>query len=353
MESFRFGSAPGAGSIPNSIEELEAWLSEPTETLLERWPTIEGDLLILGAGGKMGPTLAMMARRADQLTGMNRRIVAVSRFSDTTVRQRLTLAGVETVAADLLDENVWDQLPDAPNVLVMLGFKFGTASDPSRTWAMNCLLPAMICRRYKNSRITAFSSGNVYAPVPVTSQGATEDDEPHPVGEYAMSCLGRERIYQYFSRHHGVPVALLRLNYATELRYGVLVDIALWVQRGDPIDVRMGYVNVIWLADANAMALAALAFPTSPARIINVAGLEILSVRQVAQEFGRLLGKPVVFSGQELPTALLNDGRQGAKLLGQPRVSAEQMIEWTARWIAAGRPLLNKPTHFHVVDGKF
>ncbi len=342
-----------AHGIPDSVPALEQWLSQPTQALLERWPQIDGDLLILGAGGKMGPTLAMMARRADRVTGKKRRIVAVSRFSDIQLRERIEQAGVETLALDLLEDRAWQQLPDAENVLVMLGFKFGTSSDPSRTWAMNCLLSARTCQRYRDSRITAFSSGNVYGPVPVDSGGSTEDDELQPVGEYAMSCLGRERIYQYFSRHEGVRVALLRLNYATELRYGVLVDIALAVLRNEPIDLRMGYVNVIWLQDANAMALAAVAMPSSPARILNVAGLEILSVRQVAQEFGRLLGKKVVFSGQELSTALLNNGRRGAELLGWPTVTAQQMIHWTAAWIAAGRPLLNKPTHFQVSDGRF
>jgi nucleoside-diphosphate-sugar epimerase len=339
--------------IPDSVESLEEWLSRPTETLLERWPRIEGDIVILGAGGKMGPTLAMMARRADQLIGRNRTITAVSRFSDPAVRQRLERAGVTTIALDLLREGALEKVPHAPHVIVMTGFKFGTADHPGRAWAMNCLLPGYICSRFRASRITAFSTGNVYGPVAVTSLGSQEEDTPRPVGEYAMSSLGRERIYQYFSQEYGLPVVLLRLNYATELRYGVLVDIALKVFQQRPVPLQMGYVNVIWLGDANAMALAALEFPATPARVINVAGLEILRVRDVAEKFGELFGKPVLLEGTEEPTALLNDGRRGAALLGYPKTTAEQMICWTAAWIESGRPLLNKPTHFEVVDGKF
>lgn len=340
-------------AIPESIEALEEWLSRPSDALLERWPRIEGDILILGAGGKMGPTLAMMARRADEQIGRRRNIVAVSRFSDASVRERLERAGITTVAADLLDEKVYAHLPDAPHVVSMIGFKFGTSANPGRAWAVNCLLPAWICQRYAGSRITAFSTGNVYGLVPVSGHGSQENDPPRPVGEYAMTSLGRERIYQYFSQERGVHVALLRLNYATELRYGVLVDIALDVYQERPVDVRIGYVNVIWLADANAMALAALEFPATPARIMNIAGLEILRVRDIVEQFGKLFGKPVSFAGQEGQTALLNDGRRSAELLGRPQVSVEQMLKWTASWVAAGRPLLHKPTHFQEVEGRF
>ena len=235
----------------------------------------------------------------------------------------------------------------------MAGMKFGATGNPSLTWAMNCYVPAMVCRKFHDSRIVAFSSGNVYPMVPADSSGSTEDDPPQPVGEYAMSVLGRERVCEHFSITLGTPAAILRLNYATELRYGVLYDIAQDVLAGRPVDLTMSKVNVIWQADANAMSLAALAHTDTPAKTINVAGPEILRVRDVAEQFGRLMNKPVQFAGEEGPSAFLNDGRSGHQLLAGATVGADQMIRWIADWVVQGGESLGKPTHFQVQDGKY
>lgn len=340
-------------AAPQNVTELEEHLSEPSPAAIEAMADVSGDLVLLGVGGKMGPSLARMARRADELAGKSRRIIGVSRFSNSQARRELAQWGVETVACDLQDEKAWESLPDAENVIYMTGFKFGASSAPDQTWAMNCYLPALCCRRYAGSRIVAFSSGNVYGMVPVQSGGSRESDALNPVGEYAMTALGRERMFQYFSRRDHIPLLLLRLNYATELRYGVLVDIARHVFSGKPLDVRMGYVNVIWLADANAMTLASLAHASSPARIVNLAGAPTLKVRDVAQRFGELFHKPAICSGEELDHALLNNGSAGAELLGAPRLDTDTLIQWTADWIARGGEDLGKPTHYEVVDGKF
>lgn len=343
----------GGAAAPRSVEELEELLSRPTPRAVEAMRRLNGDLVILGVGGKMGPTLARMARRASDEAGVPRRIWGVSRFTSAAARERLDAHGVETVACDLLDDRAVTRLPDAPNVLFMTGMKFGAADNPGLAWAMNCYAPSIVCRRYASSRVVAFSTGNVYGLVPVSSGGSVETDPPRPDGEYAMMALGRERMFQYFSLAQRTSVALVRLNYATELRYGVLVDLAREIHAGHAIDVTMGHVNVLWLADANAMTLAAFDHVESPARIINMAGPEVLSLRQVARQFGRLLGRAVTCVGEERPDALLNNGRAGYPLLGTPAVSAAQMIRWTADWVARGGENLGKPTHFQVRDGRF
>lgn len=346
-------SMPGMEKIPQSVTELEEMLSAPPAGVVEAMRRVEGDLLLLGAGGKMGPTMARMARRAADEAGTPRRLLAVSRFSDEAVRERLASWGVETISCDLLDEEAVGALPDAPNVISMSGFKFGTQSAPHLTWATNCLIPAHVCRRFSRSRIVAFSSGNVYGVVPVSGTGSRETDPLRPQGEYSNAALGRERIYEYFSRAGGTPLALVRLNYATELRYGVLVDLALQVAAGEQIDLTMAYVNVLWLGDANAMTLRALEHCDSPARIINMAGREILRVREVCERLGQLLGVPAKFTGEESGVAYLNDGAAGYELLGEPSVEAEAMIRMTANWVGRGGALHGKPTKFQVHDGKF
>lgn len=340
-------------ACPTNVPELEELLSRPTPRVVEALARLDGDLILLGVGGKMGPTLARMARRASDEAGRPRRIWGVSRFSDRQLREELEQVGVETIACDLLDEQAVGRLPDAANVLSMVGFKFGASRTPEHTWAINCYLPALVCRRYRDSRIAAFSTGNVYGPVAHASGGSKEDDVPRPVGEYAMTALGRERMYQYFSLNQHTRVILLRLNYATELRYGVLVDLAQRVQRGQPVDVRTSHVNVIWLADANAMALASLEHAAVPARIVNLAGPDIVRVRELAARFGQQFGVGVACEGEEQGTSLLNDGRRGAALLGPPALPLATMIEWTAEWLKRGGPTLGKPTHFEVADGKF
>ncbi len=338
---------------PQTIEDLEDVLSTPPPRLIDALGRISGDLLILGVGGKMGPTLARMARRASDTAGVKRRIIGVSRFAFPEVRSQLEGWGVETVAADLLDEDALRGLPDAENVVFMAGFKFGAAANPSLTWAMNCHIPALVARRYRYSRIAAFSSGNVYGAVSVESNGSRETDPPRPVGEYAMSVLGRERILDHFSRTQGTPMTILRLNYAVELRYGVLLDLAKKIDLGQPVDVTMGAVNVIWQAEANAMALESLLHATSPPWTVNLAGPDILRVRDVCRILGEFLEKPVQIVGSEAPDALLSDGRGGYELLGRPRISPAQMMRWTADWVRRGGVTLGKPTHFQARDGKF
>ena len=338
---------------PQSVEELEELLSRPSEQLTETLSRLDGDILVLGVGGKMGPTLARLAKRASERGGVARRVIGVSRFSDESVRQRLEGWGVETIACDLLDEDQVQSLPAVPNVVFMAGMKFGSSGNPSLTWAMNCYVPALVCRKYRDSRIAVFSSGNVYPLVPADSQGSIETDQTGPIGEYAITVLGRERIFQHFSEALDFPVALLRLNYAMEMRYGVLVDIARNVFEGRPVDLTMPKVNVIWQADANAMSLMSLAHAETPAKVLNIAGPEFLRVRNVAGQFGRLMDKPVQFSGEEGPLAFLNNGQAGHALLGNISVDADQMIRWTADWVMRGGASLSKPTKFQVQDGKF
>lgn len=337
----------------STVDQLEDLLCEPTPAAVEALARTPGDLLILGVAGKMGPTLARMAVRATQAAGVPRRIIGVARFSDPAVRANLEQHGVETIQADLLDPAALAALPDAPLVLFMAGRKFGSSGQESLTWAMNAWLPGLVCRRYASSRIVAFSTGNVYGNSPVANGGSREIDPPAPVGEYAMSCLGRERIFEHFSHTAGTPVALLRLNYACELRYGVLVDLALKVHRGEPVDLTMGHFNVIWQADANAAALAAFPLATSPATRLNLTGPETLRVRDVCEQFGRQFGRPPVFTGAEAPDALLNNARFLLDRVGHPRVAHEQLIRWIADWITAGGPRLDKPTHFESRDGRF
>jgi nucleoside-diphosphate-sugar epimerase len=288
-----------------------------------------------------------------QEAGVNHRVIGVSRFGQPALRERLAAWGVETIVCDLLDERQIQQLPAAPHVMAMTGFKFGVREHPEQAWAANCYMPALICRRYRDSRIVAFSTGNVYGMVPRASGGSVESDPPRPDGEYAMTALGRERMYQFFSHQQGTPVALLRLNYATELRYGVLVDLAQQVAGGQPVDVSMSYVNVIWQADANAMALAALHHTGSPARVFNLAGSEILATGDICTRMGQLLGVSPQLVGQEHDDALLSNGHQAYALLGRPSMPASRMIQWAARWIERGGTTLGKPTHFQTRSGQF
>jgi nucleoside-diphosphate-sugar epimerase len=335
------------------VSHLEDLLSEPTEGVIAAFSRLDGNLLILGANGKMGPTLARMARRASDVSGTRRGIVAVSRFSSAGGEAPLRAHGIETIRCDLLDPDQLDALPDAPNVVYMPGMKFGATGNEARTWALNSFLPGVVSRKFRRSRIVAFSTGNVYPLTPVNSGGSKESDAPQPVGEYGMSCLGRERVFEHFSRALHIPMAILRLNYAVELRYGLLVDIALRVQAGQAIDLTMGHCNVIWQGDANSMALQAFSRVASPPFVVNIAGPGTLSVRRAAEEFGRLLGKVPVFEESEAGDALLSNGQLGHRLFGSPRVSVEQMIHWIAEWVGRGGVTLGKPTHFETRDGKF
>ena len=337
----------------NSVEHLDDLLSEPTPGVQEALHRLDGDLLILGVGGKMGPTLARMAAWASQAAGVKRRVIGVARFTRPELPQWLRRHGVEPLAADLLDSGQLAALPDAANVLVMTALKFGSSGQPGDTWAVNCWLPAAVCERFAGSRIVGFSTGNVYPLTPISLGGSVESDPLVPIGEYAASCVGRERLYDYFSRTKDTPISIVRLNYACELRYGVLVDLARQILRGEPIDLSMGAVNVIWQGDANAMTLQSLGHAASPSFVVNVAGPETLSVRRVCEQLGELLGKPPVFTGTEGASALLSSGQLGHKLYGYPRVPIQQLLAWIADWLQRGGELLGKPTKFQVRDGSF
>jgi nucleoside-diphosphate-sugar epimerase len=336
-----------------NVEHLEELLSEPTPGVVETMARLDGDLLVLGVGGKMGPTLIRMARRASDLAGVRRRVFGVSRFSSSDLESQLRRDGVETIRCDLLDYGQLDALPEVPNVVFMAGMKFGATGQEALTWAMNCFLPSLVAGRFQHSRIVAFSTGNVYGLSPVAQGGSVETDPLRPVGEYAQSCVGRERMFEHHSRTLGIPVAILRLNYAVEMRYGVLVDIARRVQSGEAVDVAMGNFNVIWQADANAMALQAFDHVASPPFVVNIAGSEILSVRRVAEQFASLFNKPACFSGHEATDALLSNGRLGYQIFGSPRVGVQQMMQWIADWLQRGGRTHGKPTHFENREGKF
>lgn len=335
------------------VAQLDEVLSEPSAAAIAALRELPGDIVVLGVGGKMGPTLARMARRASTAAGVERRVFGVSRFSEKGLPAQLAAWGIEPISADLLDRSAYEQLPDAANVVYMAGMKFGTSGQESLTWAMNAHMPALVCERYPSSRIVAFSTGNVYPLSPSTGRGSCESDPPGPIGEYAMSCLARERIFEHFSRTRGTRVALLRLNYATELRYGVLVDIAARVSSGRAVPLAMGYLNAIWQGDACAMSLQALAHAASPALVLNIAGPDVLSVRAVAEEFGRRMEMTARFDGTEATDALLSDARRAFDLFGPPRVSTDQMISWIADWTRCGGATLGKPTHFEERTGRF
>jgi len=335
------------------VEELDELLSEPTEAAIRTLAAIDGDIVILGVGGKMGPTLARMAKRASDLAGVSRRIIGVSRFSSSKLESQLQRCSVETVRSDLLDPKSLSALPDAANVVFMAGVKFGSTGQEPLTWAMNSFLPGLVSERYRKSRIAAFSTGNVYGLSPVSRGGSLEQDSLNPLGEYAMSCLGRERVFEHFSRTNHTRMSILRLNYATELRYGVLVDIAQRVYAGQPVPLSMGYLNAIWQGDASAMSLQALGCASEPPFVINIAGSELLSVRRVAGQFGERFHKPVFFEKEESADALLSDAEKSYRLFGHPRVDAGQMIAWIADWVSRGGETLSKPTHFEERAGRF
>lgn len=333
--------------------ELDERLSRPTPGAIEVLRRLPGDLLVLGAGGKMGPSLCRMARRALDAGGLPGRVIAVSRFGEPGVAAALAREGIIVLQADLLDRDALAGLPDAPNILFLAGQKFGTRDAPHRTWAMNAIAPARVAERYAGRRTVVFSTGNVYPLYPADSRGPTEADPVGPVGEYAMSCLARERIFEHASRTRGLPVIILRLNYAVDLRYGVLVDIAQRVRTGNPVPLTMGSANVIWQGDANGWALRSLALASSPATVLNLTGPERLRVRETALWFGQRFGRAPEFEGREAADALLSDASRALALFGPPRIGLATLMEWVASWIERGGRLLERPTRFEVRDGGF
>jgi len=336
-----------------SVAELEDKLSEPSPGVIEAMSRLEGDLLILGIGGKMGPSLAQLAVRAIAASGVERRVIAVSSFSTKGLRKRLESMDIETVQGDLLEPGVLESLPEVPNVIHMVGRKFGSTGAEWLTWATNVHLSALVAQRFKDSRIVAFSSGNVYPLERVLSGGSTESTEPDPVGEYAITCLGRERLFEHFSRRNGTKMLLLRLNYSAELRYGVIVDIALQVWNENPIDLTMGHLNCVWQGYANSVALQGLDIADSPPRILNLTGPELVSIRWAATRLGTLMNKKPAFVGQEAGAALLSNATACHRLFGYPQVSLDILIEWVAHWVMNSGELLDKPTHYETRNGRF
>lgn len=333
--------------------QLEELLATPNANDIEAMRRLSGDIMILGAGGKMGPSLARRCKRAADLAGVQRRVLAVSRFSSTQARLELENSGIATIACDLLNRDDVDRLPDCANVLYLAGRKFGSTDRVDLTWASNAIVPAYVAQRYRTSRIVVFSTGNVYPFVSAASGGSVETDALAPRGEYANSCLGRERVFEYFSHEFGTKCLLFRLNYAVDLRYGVLVDIARKVYAQEPVDLTVAHFNVIWQGDANSYALRSLELCAAPPRALNVTGPEICSVRETAEFFATRFARNAVFQGEETGVALLNNAGLCQQLLGAPEVALSELREMVAHWIEVGGASLDKPTKFEVTDGKF
>jgi nucleoside-diphosphate-sugar epimerase len=333
--------------------ELEDLLAEPSEADVESVRRLGGDVLVIGAAGKMGPSLARRIRRAIEQAGVRSQVVAASRFSTPAVREKLEAAGVHTIACDLLDDGQISALPRAANVLFLAGRKFGTVDRSDVTWVTNTIVPARVAEHFALSRMVVFSTGNVYPLVPVEGPGSREADPPSPAGEYAQSCLGRERVIEFVSRERHLRALIFRLNYAVDLRYGTIVDIARKVLAGKPIDLSMGFFNAIWQGDANSYALRSLELCASPPAVLNVTGAERISVRDIAEWFGSRFGRSPVLVNTEGPVALLSDSTRCRTLLGEPQVAFPVLRQWVAQWVANGGASLNRPTHFEVTDGRY
>ncbi len=347
---------PAGDALPeriDGVEQLEELLSRPSAEVVALFKRLEGDLAIVGGAGKIGPSLTAMACRAREQAGGGQEILVIDRFPEPSVRQKLEALGAKTFACDLLDPDSVQALPPAANVIYMVGQKFGTTERPELTWAVNALIPSHVARRYRKGRMVAFSTGCVYDFTPAGSSGSVESDPLTPPGEYSNSCVARERVLEFCSSAHGTAMLLLRLNYAVEMRYGVLVDLAADVLAGREVDLAMGYFNAIWQGDVNASALRLLEHVRRPPRPLNLTGSEKLSVRQVAARLGERMGREVRFAGKEGATALLSDASAAHNLLGRPAVPIEKVIDWTADWTARGGPSLGKPTHFQETEGKY
>ena len=334
-------------------EKLDALLANPSQGMIHDMALIEGDIIILGAGGKMGPTLCYLAKNACIAAGVTKRIIAVSRYQDPIALNLIERNGIEVIPCDMLEEGALAALPDALNVIYMAGRKFGTKNEEYLTWAMNARLPSAVSERYKNSRIVVFSSGNIYPFAKISQGGCTEGTPVLPVGEYAMSCLARERVFEYGSHTYGTPVLMYRLNYAIDLRYGVLHDLALKILNDEPIPLDTPVFNCIWQKDANEIAIRSLLYTKNPPEILNVTGPETVSVRYAAEELGRTLAKKVIFTGSEQESALLSNSGKCVMLFGYPSIGIKEMIKMQAEWILSGGRTLNRPTHFEERKGNF
>jgi len=343
-------------NFPEKIEneeQLEELLSQPGEEVINLFRRLDGDIMFLGVSGKIGQSLSQMAKRASDMTGNKKRIIGVAHFTNKEQQKKIEKAGIETIRGDLLDTKFIKSLPPVKNIFFLAGMKFGSIDNLSMTWAINSYLPALVADHFPGSRIVAFSTGCVYPFVPVKSGGSLETDNPVAIGEYAQSCLGRERMFEYGSIKNKTEVMLIRLNYSVEMRYGVLVDIAVKVLNNKPVDLAMGYFNVIWQGDMNNFVLRSPEHVKSPANVLNITGSETLSVKEVALEFGKLFGMNPVFENKEAETALLSNSEKAFSIFGRPTVPISQVIEWTAYWLLEDKELLGKPTHFEVRDGKY
>ncbi len=353
--TFKRQADMGASAQPlperfESIEALEDFMTTPSPSLVANLEGVDGDITVLGVGGKMGPTLARMAKRA----APGKRVIGVARFSEAGLRERLESWGIECIPCDLLDRAAVERLPRTRNVVFMAGHKFGAADNSSFTWAMNAGVPFIVAEAYRESRVVCFSTICVYPFVAANGSGATEQTRAEPPGgDYAYSCVGREQMFVYGSNKWGTPGRLVRLSYAIDMRYGVLHDIATRVFSGRTVDVGMGHVNIIWQGDANEQALRLLAHCTAPTSPLNVTGPQKANVRELAEEFGKRFGKAPKLSGSEAPTAWLADTAEAQRLFGVPRIPVDKMIHWVADWVARGGASLGKETHFETRDGKY
>ena len=336
-----------------TLADIDNKLYTLNDDFIDDVRAINGDILILGAGGKMGPSLARLAKLAIDAANVKHKVIAVSRFNNKAAEKELNDEGIETISMDLMDDAALQRLPDVENVIYMAGTKFGTTGNESNTWAMNAYLPGRVAQKFLRSRIVVFSTGNVYPLTSTKSKGPSEEEPVAPIGEYAQSCLGRERMFEYFSKTHGTRVLIYRLNYAIDLRYGVLLEIAKAVRNKKPIDLAMGHVNIIWQGDANQIAIRSLKLCSSPPAILNVTGANILSVKSIANEFGKLFGEKPIFENTEQPTALLSNASKMESLFPFAKVPVAEMIRWTADWLQLGGSQLDKPTHFQERTGKF
>lgn len=335
--------------IIQSVEELDELLSRPNPELIESLKTLSGDIMILGAGGKVGPTVALMAKRAVDAAGLKKKVIAV----DVQPLDGLAKQGIKTLTCNMLDLDAVSKLPKVENIVYMVGRKFGSTGSESMTWAINVIVPYHVARTFTSSRIAAFSTGCVYPVMDIKTGGATELVAAEPVGEYAQSCLGRERMFDYYSENTGECVVHLRLNYALELRYGVIHDIAARILNGAPVDVTTGFANGIWQGDASNQVLMSLGLASTPATILNVTGPEIFAIREVATTLGRLMDKEVKFSGTENGMGYLNNACKANSLFGNPTVPLGTVIEWVAHWVKTGGRSLGKATHFETQNGKY
>lgn len=336
-----------------TLTDIDNRLYSLNNDFLDDVRAINGDILILGAGGKMGPSLAKLTKLAVDAAKVKRKVIAVSRFSNKAAENEMTDQGIETISMDLLDDDALLRLPNVENVIYMAGTKFGTTGNESNTWAMNAYLPGRVAQKFKSSRIVAFSTGNVYPLTSTDGKGPSEEHPVAPIGEYAQSCLGRERMFEHFSKTNGTPVLIYRLNYAIDLRYGVLLEIAKSVKGKKPIDLSMGHVNIIWQGDANQIAIRSLKLCSTPPAILNVTGTSVLSVKWIANEFGKIFGERPIFENSEQPTALLSNASKMEQLFPFPKVPVNEMITLTAEWLNLGGSMLDKPTHFQERTGKF